>query len=458
MISCLAVIALPVCVPVCAQEPRDQNWSSFLGPRGDNSIEEGGLAREWPPDGPPVLWSVETGPGFGGASIHGDDVFLLDRIRNEADVLRCFALDDGRELWSFTYEAPGRLSYPGSRSVPTVTDEHVYTVGAFGHVHCVDRASGDPIWAVHQEELFDAGHPYFGWCQSPVLFGDLMVVAPLTEDVGLAAFDRATGDLCWTTPGVGQSHSTPILVHVNGRAQLLIVSARVSNEQRGTDQTPAQSAEAARSGSGGLISSFDPSDGRLLWSSFAPACTSPVAPPTVVGDDRILVSGGYRAGTVLLEITERSDGFVVREVFRNPRGAQVHPGVRWEDHLYLIANENANEARPRQAAGGLMCIDLEGNEQWRTGANPYFGRGPMLIADGVLIVQDGHSGVLRLIEATADAYRPLAEADLFPLDGRDAPRGRGGRQMWAPMAFSRGRLLLRSQEELKCVDVCAITK
>jgi len=157
--------------------------------------------------------------------------------------------------------------------------------------------------------------------------------------------------------------------------------------------------------------------------------------------------GGYRAGSVMLKVLERDGEFIVTEEFRHPLGSSVHPALLWGEHLYVVVNENFNESRRRWDEGGLMCLDLEGNERWRTGADPNFGRGPHLVSDGVLILQDGHDGVLRLVEATPDEYRPLAEAELFPEETR-----RSGR-MWAPMALSDGRLLLRSQDVLKYVDV-----
>ena len=95
-----------------------------------------------------------------------------------------------------------------------------------------------------------------------------------------------------------------------------------------------------------------------------------------------------------------------------------------------------------------MCMDLDGNEVWRTGAEPFFGRGNAIAADGVLYIQDGHSGVLRVVEPDPNGYRQLAELDVFGADG-----SRRDQRMWAPMALSRGRLLLRSQHELRCLDL-----
>ena len=89
------------------------NWNQYLGPDRNASVTGAGIAREWPEDGPPELWSFELGEGYGGASIYEGEVFILDREKGEADILRCLDLDTGEELWKYRYEAKGELSFPG---------------------------------------------------------------------------------------------------------------------------------------------------------------------------------------------------------------------------------------------------------------------------------------------------------------------------------------------------------
>jgi outer membrane protein assembly factor BamB len=83
------------------------DWPQFMGPNGDGTSAEKGLARSWPADGPQVLWTVALGPGYGGAAIRGGHVYVLDRVDRQKDVLRAFALETGKEDWRFSYEAPG---------------------------------------------------------------------------------------------------------------------------------------------------------------------------------------------------------------------------------------------------------------------------------------------------------------------------------------------------------------
>ena len=193
------------------------------------------------------------------------------------------------------------------------------------------------------------------------------------------------------------------------------------------------------------LTSFDPADGVKLWDSDVYSCRYPIPPPVQIGANQLLITGGYEAGTLLVEVKGSGADTELETIFEIDRGSQIHLPIVRDGHVYMLVNENANSSRRNMENGGLACYTLKGEERWRTGADPYFGRGSMLAADGMLIVQDGLSGVLHLVETTPDAYRPLAEAEMFGAPTED------DRQMWAPLALSNGRLLMRSQDTMKCV-------
>ena len=84
------------------------DWPQYLGPDRNASAPEARLAKAWPDGGPRKLWSFSLGTGYGGASVQGRDVFILDRIVGKKDILRCIDLESGREKWNFSYDAPGK--------------------------------------------------------------------------------------------------------------------------------------------------------------------------------------------------------------------------------------------------------------------------------------------------------------------------------------------------------------
>ena len=93
-----------------------------------------------------------------------------------------------------------------------------------------------------------------------------------------------------------------------------------------------------------------------------------------------------------------------------------------------------------------MCFDLSGKEMWRTGADPNFGRGGIVRVADAFLVQDGYKGDLVAIKATPEKYIELGRFEPFDIAKRDG-------QLWAPPAMSGSRILMRSQEELVCVQL-----
>lgn len=429
---CTAPLLALASVPLLQKSAED--WPHFGGPHGDHRVPALDSKFAWGPEGPRVLWRTTTGAGFGGPAVQGGEVFLFDCEVGEKDVLRVFALETGAELWSAGYEAKGRLAFPGSRSVPAVTEDAVYTAGGFGHVACFDRTTHELRWMEHLQETYGGEDPGFGWSASPLVIGELVVFAPLGAEVGLVALDRKSGEERWVSDPVGLSHSTPALLTLLGEPQIVILAT--AEQATGNEESAPMT-----------ITSIDPESGATKWRHVLTLTRLPIPCAVQIDEKRLFVTGGYRGGSTLLGIGRKDAGYAFEELFHSERGAQIHAPLLHGEHLYLLANENWTEPRNRRAEGGLMCLGLDGKERWRTGDAPYFGRGNALLAGEHLLIQDGFDGTLRVVRASPDGYQPVAEAKLF-----GEPTSRDG-QMWAPMALSGKRLLLRSQEELVCVSL-----
>ena len=413
-------------------DSKTADWPQFQGPNRDARTLPAGVDFAWSEDGPDVLWMREIGVGFGGAAIEGGEVFLLDREVGVEDNLLALDLETGEEKWSYPYEALGRLQFPGTRSVPTVREDFVYTYGGQGQLTCFDREAQEMAWFVDLGEDYGGELPTFGWSASPLVIDDIVVAPALGQEVGLVAFDRVTGDERWVTEGVGFSHSMPSLLKLLGKEQIVFLSTVVAG--RGADA-------AANT----MISSFDPEDGSLLWRTTTLLTSLAVPGPVQIDDTRFFLTGGYSSGSTLMGISKTDAGYAFEELFHIARGSQTHVPIFHDDHLYLIVNENSNDPRNRRTEGGLMCLSLEGKEIWRTKDDPYFGRGNLILAGDHLVIQDGYDGTLRIVSATSAGYEPVAESNVFGIDDRR------DHQMWAPLALAGNLLVMRSQNELLCV-------
>lgn len=181
---------------------------------------------------------------------------------------------------------------------------------------------------------------------------------------------------------------------------------------------------------------LDPLSGRQLWSYDGWKCKIPVPNVTEIGDGRIFITGGYRAGSAMIRVEKKSGSFSVTELFRSSEfGTHVHPAILHDGYLY--GHCSTNETRD-----GLMCLSLDGKVMWKTGRNPLFDKGGFILVDGLFLSVDGNKGWLYLIEPGPGGFKELAKAKLLDTD-----------TCWAPLSLSDGRLFIRDQKQLKCVVV-----
>jgi len=360
------------------------------------------------------------GEGFGGPVIRADVLFLLDRVDDQQDVLRCIALDSGEERWSCAYESPGSVSFDGSRAAPTVTDAHVYAVGLMGQFYCVSRETHEIVW---RKNLADAFPPVsqlkWGYAQSPALYKNLVLVAPQSEDAFVVAFDQASGEQVWATETLGEAgYSSPLVVTLDGIDQVVMISA----------------------GDSGGVTGISLDDGKVLWRYDNWHCSIPIPQATPIPDNRLFITGEYGAGSAMLRIQRQEDGSLgVEELWKSDEcESQIHQPLLFENHLFLNSNGNKRN-------DGMACVTLEGKLLWRTRDGdelPRFERGGLLLSGDLILNMDGKTGILHLIAPSPEGYRELARAQIFE-----------GEKMWAPLALSDGKLVLRSQEEMKCLDL-----
>ncbi len=421
------------------------DWPQFQGPTRNNvaPASETNLARSWGEGGPKVLWRITVGEGFGGPAVRDGKVYLLDRVGDD-DVLRCLNFADGNELWRSPYSAPGNLNRPGSRGTPTVGEKYIFTIGSFGDFHCFDKQTGKIVWKKNllDSKEFGGKLPRWGVSQSPVLYKNTVIVAPLGGRVGVVAFERATGKVVWKTQSIGEmAYGSPFITTVGGVEQVVVLG----NQPRG-----GRGGGRGRGRGRGRVSNIvgiDVNSGEVLWTYSGWGCSIPIADPVPIGDGRFFITGGYRAGSAMFKVERRDGKFVAKQLFKQstPSG-QIHIPLLYKDHLYV--NSNSNEAED-----GMLCLDLSGKIKWQTRKKPNFERGNLLLADGMIFNLDGQTGILHLIDPSPAGYKELARAKLV---GSTAGRSREER-IWAPMALCEGKLILRDQKQMKCIDVRAET-
>ncbi len=386
-------------------------WPGFRGPNLDNistdPFSPAGKGREFQ-----RCWAIDVGEGHAGAAVWKGRVYLLDYDRERGeDALRCLSLSDGEEIWRYAYPVRVKRNHGMSRTVPAVTEECIVALGPKCHVTCLDPISGALFWTLDLVRDFGAKVPPWYAGQCPLIDQGRAILAPGGTAL-MIAVDCKTGDLLWQTPndrGWKMTHSSILPMEFKGRRFYVYCA------------------------SGGVVG-VSAEDGRVLWETTEWKIRMATVPtPVDVGEGRLFLSGGYQSGSMMLELREEEGRLVPRTLFRlDPKrfGSAQQTPIFYQGHLYGV--------RPD---GQLVCLDLEGNEKWSSTSAHKFGLGPYAIAGSLIYVMDD-SGLLSRVEANAGAFRLLDQTKV--LDGHDS---------WGPMAFARGRLILRDLKRMACLDV-----
>jgi outer membrane protein assembly factor BamB len=364
------------------------------------------------------------GAGFGGPAVGGGRVYLLDRDEKVGDKLRVLDLTNGKEVWSFAYDAPGAFMFAGSRTTPTLDGELVYTVGPMGDLYAISIKTQKPVWQKNIWKDFggDAELPRWAIVQNPLVYGDSLIVAPQTSKTGVVAYDKVTGTVKWQSPALSgiPGYVTPSIVKIAGEDHLVMITG---------------AAGRGRNAKGGSVNGLDPRSGKVLWTYDNWQCIIPVPQALDAGEGRVLITGAYSAGTAMIKIEKKANSYAVTELFKNPDfGAHTQPPVLFQNHFYSHYTIN-------ERSDGLVAMTMDGKVTWKTDQQPPFVRGGMILAEGLLLMTDGNTK-LYLVEPNPSGFKPLASATI--LEAGDN---------WAPLALVDGKLLVRGQKELKVLQV-----
>jgi outer membrane protein assembly factor BamB len=389
-------------------------WPQFRGPDRNGVSKETGLLRKWPAAGPKRLWSVPVAEGYAGAAIVAGRVYHHDYDEAKSEwSINCRSLDAGELIWQFREPREIRPNHAITRTIPAVDSRFVCSLDPKAVLHCLDAKTGKEIWRKNLVTEYQASIPSWYNGQCPLQEGGRIVVATGGAAI-LVALDKPTGKEIWRTPNpnhVVMTHSSVMPAVLGGVRQYLY----------GTLQGPLGVAAA---------------DGKLLW-EFPRKFNVAVAPsPIAVDQERVFMTASYDAGSVMIRVRHDGVAFKTECLFdlkNNEWNSEVHTPIVHKSHLFAVG---------KKKRGLFTCLDFDGKEVWSSDGKASFGLGSFMLADGMFLVMDGNSGTLRLIEASATAYNEIASAQVL-----------AGQEVWAPMALSDGKLVLRDLNKMICLDL-----
>jgi outer membrane protein assembly factor BamB len=389
-------------------------WPQWRGPNRDGiSTESATLKRNWQSPEPHELWAVEVGEGYAGAAVLAGCVYVMDYDREKRqDALRCLSLDDGREIWRFAYPDSIKRNHGMSRTVPALTDKLVVAMGPKCHVVCLNRTTGELHWGLDLVRQYGTTVPPWYAGQCPLIENGTVILAPGGKDSLLLAVDGETGKELWRTPnphGWKMTHSSVMPMEFEGQRMYVYCA---NNGVVGVSAT----------------------NGAILWETTAWKISIATVPsPLILDGGRIFLTGGYNAGSLMIQLQQENGRVVARPVFKlDPEtfGATQHTPILHDGYIYGV-----------RADGKFVCLGLDGKVVWTSDSGQQFGLGSFIMADGLLFAMND-SGLLRLIEATPEKYLLDGQAQVLK-----------GRESWGPLALAGGRLIVRDLTRMVCLDV-----
>ena len=383
------------------------DWPQWKGPDRDGLSTESGLLDRWPAGGPPEAWSITgLGEGYGAVAVQGDRIFVQG-TRGRDSVVVSLSAADGGVIWS---RAIGRrLDHNrggGPRGTPTLDGDRLYVLSENGDLACLQAGGGGIVWSRNILNDFNGRNPTWLISESPLIDGELVVVAPGGPGAGIVALDKRTGETVWTSRELSDQagYSSAVAADIDGIRTILAFTAAAAVGVRA-------------------------SDGKLMWRYERPANrTANIATP-VFADNKAFFTSAYGTGGALLDLTREGDEVRADEVYFT-RGMQNHHGgvVLVDGHLY-------------GASGSIFtCLDFAtGREVWKDRS---VGKASLTYADGHLYLLS-ENNVVGLVEATPEGYR---EKGRFTIPDR-------GRPSWAHPVVAGGRLYIRNQDALAAYDI-----
>ena len=398
---------------VRAQEPAravastEQGWPQWRGPRRDGISDETGLLQEWPEAGPKQLWSIGgIGKGFGSPIIVDETIYIAGDVGEE---LVLFSLDlAGKEKWRTTNGKSWRKSHPGNRATCCYDDGHLYLMNAHGRLACIKADDGAEVWAVNVLERFEGKNITWGISESVLVDGKAVFATPMGKTALMVALDKRTGETLWATKPLAKeqcTYSSPSLVEVRGRKQLVTCSAKHAF-------------------------GVDAASGALLWKH------GHAIPSSVVGTSPVF----YR-GSLYVSNGTKDSGKVYRLVIDGDE-----PRIAWSADMgttyggNVVCVDGMLLGSRHRTIKGWLYVDVETGETRYSDLDMH--SGSVVYADGRFYCLTDR-GVISLHRPTARGLETVGRLEVI----------QKRKDVWSHPVICYGRLYIRYHDRLNCYDI-----
>ncbi len=383
-----------------------QEIAQWRGDNRDGIYHETGLLKEWPVEGPMLLWHYDDlGPGHASAAVTNEMVYTAGTSPEGIGFV--VALDhQGHLKWKTDFGPEWMESFEGTRSTPLVYDGKLYIMSSFGKLVCMSAKSGKIEWTVDLFNDYDGRNIKWGVTENLLIDDGKLYVTPGGLEANVIALNKDSGELIWKSKGLEElsAYCSPIAIEVGGRK---IIVTQTANS----------------------ILGFEASTGKLLWSLEHPNTWSVQANSPVYKDGKLYCFSGYGKGGVMLQVSE--DGNSITELWRNSSLDSKMGGVVLVDgRIYGSGDKNKS----------WFCLD------WETGEELYSSKmlkvGIIIYADGLLYCY-GTGGKVGIVDPKTNDFNLISSFEV--------PYGE--QYHWAHLVIHDKKLYVRHGTSLMVYDI-----
>lgn len=385
------------------------DWPQWRGPQRNGISQESGLLKQWPAEGPKLLWQVDDiGDGYSTPAVVGTRIYLMSNRGMENEFVQALSTEDGKPVWTTRVGNVGNAQeflYAKARSTPTVDGDFIYALGSDGDLACLETAGGKIRWQKSLRKDFGGQPGIWAYAESPLVDGDVVVVTPGGAQATIVALNKKTGAVIWRSAvpdGDPAGYASAVVVQAAGRKQYVQFLSK------------------------GIVG-VDARTGQFLWRYKEPV-KGLAQMVTPVARDGYVYGGAHGVGGGLVRLKSEHGGVVAEQVYferglPNSIGGSVLVG----EYLYGTAAE------------GLVAVEFTtGKIKWQSES---IGRGSVAYADGHLYIHS-EDGEVALAEATPEAYR---EKGRFTPPAQPSRKRQGPypEKAWSYPVIANGRLYIR---------------
>lgn len=395
-------------------------FSQWRGGARDGQYFDRGLLKEWPEDGPVLLWTFNgLGKGHSSPAIGEDRLYISGKFEDKESLI---ALDDqGNKLWVTEYGRAWNKSYPDARTTPTLVDGKVYLISGMGEVACLDAESGELLWFRDAYKEFGGVCNLYGISEAPLVIDNKVLFTPGGSKTSMIALDKENGQLIWKSESIPDSaaYVSPLLIrHAN---QDMVISL-MANWAFG----------------------LDPTDGKILWKfnyinldtrqsnpyMIRTNCNTPL-----YHDGEIMLNKGYDHPTIKLRLNK--EGTAVDLVWSS-FDFDTHTGGYVLVDGYLYGSNWINNGM-----GNWLCVDWQtGETMWEEKWN---NKGSVIYADGLLYFYEEKRGNIALVKPNPEKMEIISS---FQISEGSGPH-------WSHPVIHNGILYVRHGDALQAYSLKA---